>query len=53
MATSSAYLEPLALFQRRRAYANVQGDFMVPFGTASFAPDPAAFAAAASAPTTQ
>jgi hypothetical protein len=32
----SDHYRALAAFQRRRAYANLKGDFMVPFGTAAF-----------------
>lgn len=35
MATSHKFLSPLKAFQRRRLYANLNGDFMVPFNTAS------------------
>lgn len=35
MATSDQYLIPLKAFRRRRLYANLNGDFMVPFTTAS------------------
>lgn len=32
----SSHYRALGAFQRRRAYANLKGDFMVPFGTAAF-----------------
>ena len=32
----SPYIRALRAFRQRRAYANVRGDFMVPFGTAAF-----------------
>mmetsp|Transcript_8450 Transcript_8450/g.11000 ORF Transcript_8450/g.11000 Transcript_8450/m.11000 type:complete len:480 (-) Transcript_8450:331-1770(-) len=43
MASTPEFLGPLLQFQRRRAYANVKGDFMVPFGTAAFAPTGGSF----------
>jgi hypothetical protein len=36
MATHSVFLGALRAFKRRRAYANLEGDFLVPFGTAAF-----------------
>jgi len=36
MTHSEAFLKPLRLFQRRRAYANLDNDFMVPLQTAAF-----------------
>eukprot|EP01035_Chromulina_nebulosa_P017317 gene17317-22858_t len=39
MATSNDYLKPLQSFYKRRLYANLQNDFMVPLGTAAILPD--------------
>ena len=36
MATHDEFLKPLAVFGRRRAYANLEGDALVPMGTAAF-----------------
>lgn len=36
MATMPHYLRPLQAFRRRRAYANLQHDALVPLGTAAF-----------------
>jgi hypothetical protein len=36
MATDAAFLEPLGAFQKRRLYANLDMDIMVPLGTAAF-----------------
>jgi hypothetical protein len=36
MATNAAFLEPLRAFQKRRLYANLDMDLMVPLGTAAF-----------------
>lgn len=36
MSTDPVFLSPLSSFERRRAYANLSGDFLVPFATASF-----------------
>jgi hypothetical protein len=36
MATMPRYLRPLRAFRRRRAYANLQHDALVPLGTAAF-----------------
>lgn len=36
MATDDSYLKPLRAFQKRRLYANLNGDFVVPLGTAAF-----------------
>lgn len=33
--TGGAHATALRAFRRRRAYANLRGDFMVPFGTAA------------------
>eukprot|EP00445_Apocalathium_hangoei_P063440 CAMPEP_0204109966 /NCGR_PEP_ID=MMETSP0361-20130328/1611_1 /ASSEMBLY_ACC=CAM_ASM_000343 /TAXON_ID=268821 /ORGANISM="Scrippsiella Hangoei, Strain SHTV-5" /LENGTH=494 /DNA_ID=CAMNT_0051059813 /DNA_START=87 /DNA_END=1567 /DNA_ORIENTATION=+ len=37
-AEDGGFLEPLRAFNRRGLYANLWGDFMVPFGTAAFEP---------------
>mmetsp|Transcript_17839 Transcript_17839/g.43097 ORF Transcript_17839/g.43097 Transcript_17839/m.43097 type:complete len:456 (+) Transcript_17839:171-1538(+) len=36
MAISPLFLQGVRTFKRRRAYANLEGDFLVPFGTAAF-----------------
>eukprot|EP00960_Hanusia_phi_P042004 755259-Hanusia_phi.AAC.4 len=36
MSTCEVFLRGLRSFTRRRAYANLEGDFLVPFGTAAF-----------------
>ena len=36
MATDESYLRPLTAFQNRRLYANLNGDLVVPLGTAAF-----------------
>ena len=36
MCTHITFLQPLRAFEKRRLYANLQGDFMVPLGTAAF-----------------
>jgi len=36
MATSENFLRPLRSFRKRRLYANLQGDLVVPLGTAAF-----------------
>lgn len=36
MATAEEFLRPLRTFQKRRLYANLNGDFVVPLGTAAF-----------------
>lgn len=39
MSCDEAFLEPLRQFKERRLYANLDGDFMVPLGTAAFLDD--------------
>lgn len=38
MATDDEFLRPLRSFQKRRLYANLNNDFVVPFGTSGIMP---------------